>query len=101
MNRMTLFGLILILLGAAIALVGCVTEKPREVIRYRDPPVQVRNAAIGDFKDRNALGQMSIPDVAPDGAQTLFKWTAIESADGHVFYGPRYLHPKEYATPVK
>ena len=95
-------GLILILLGSAIALVGRLTEKPRvvETIKVVERE-QVRKPSIGQFADRNAKGQMCIPDIAPDGAQTLFKWTAIESADGHVFYGTRYIHPKEIKEPFK
>lgn len=97
---MTALGFILIMLGSAIALIGCMTEKPCAVAQDQD---QVRKPCIGQFQDRDERGRMTIPDIAPDGAQTLFKWTAIESADGHVFYGTRYLHPKEvtFKTPKK
>ena len=88
---MITLGFCLILLGAAIALAGCLMHKPDA--RQRLPVVEERRAVIpSTFADRNARGQMSIPDTAPDGTATRFKWTAIESAGGQVFYGKRYQH---------
>lgn len=57
--------------------------QPREESRF----------AILDFKDRDALGRMCIPDTNPHtGSSIVFKWTAIEDEKGRVLYGPKYTH---------
>lgn len=97
MKPMITAGLCLILLGAALALVGCLSVAPEP----RQPVTTERRAVLtGEFSDRNARGQMSIPDTAPDGTSVVRKWTTIESAAGNVFYAKPYIHkPKPEVNP--
>lgn len=93
MKPMITTGLCMILLGAALALVGCLSVAPEPM---QSATTERRAVHPGEFSDRNERGQMSIPDTAPDGAAVVRKWTAIQSAAGNVFYAKPYDHkPKE------
>ena len=63
--------------------------KPQEESRF----------AIRDFKDRDDLGRMFIPDTNPHtGRPIIYKWTAIEDIEGCVLYGPKYPHKSKSTT---
>lgn len=90
--KMFILGLALTIIG--VSLMSCSFASKPKVVEVEKKPKEEVKFAIRPIADREN-GKFKTPELSPDGSPILFKWTAFEDANGHVWYGQRYLHVKE------